>query len=283
MSIPVASRLAAVAILLAAIAAAAVTPVVLAAASETPVRIPDQAVYDLAGVFDQNAEQSAENLAATIRSIAAADVVVVSETVGVGFSAADALFRTQALRQAMGVGRELDGGGLLLYFGIAATGCGGQVQLDGSDGFAGGALPADAARKLVTNDIDPLVASCDLNSALLVGLSRVGTAVLTADAGAGTAGGKGVPAVAAGPPFPEPVTGVAVYDHAGILRPDTIASAEKSIDAIEARTGAEVAVYTQVVEDGRTTEEADRAKLPKEAEKADRTSSHRTRSRRVPG
>ena len=267
MSIAIAARLAAVAILFATSTAAAVTPVVIAAARETPVRIPDQAVYDLAGVFGQNAEQSAENLAQTIRSVGGADVVVVSEPVGVGFSAADGLVRAQALRQAMGVGDGLgdglDGGGLLLYFGIEASGCAGQVQLDGSDEFAGGALPADAARRIVDRDIGPLVATCDLDSALLVGLSRIATAVLTADGGAapgssdGTAG-TGARTVTAGPPFPEPVAGVAVYDHAGILRPDTIASAEKSIDAIEARTGAEVAVYTQVVEDGRTTEEADR-------------------------
>ena len=54
----------------------------------------------------------------------------------------------------------------------------------------------------------------------------------------------------AGPPFPDPVDGRAVYDYAGILRPDTIAHAEATIDAIEARTGAEVVVYTQVVDYG---------------------------------
>jgi uncharacterized membrane protein YgcG len=50
----------------------------------------------------------------------------------------------------------------------------------------------------------------------------------------------------AGPPYPEPVTGQRVYDYAGIFTPETIASAEKTIAGIEARTGAQVAVYTQV-------------------------------------
>ena len=48
-----------------------------------------------------------------------------------------------------------------------------------------------------------------------------------------------------GPPFPEPVIDQAVYDYAGIFSAGAIANAEATIDAIEARTGAEVVVYTQ--------------------------------------
>lgn len=65
------------------------------------------------------------------------------------------------------------------------------------------------------------------------------------------------PAVAAGPPFPPPVEGQAVYDTADILDTTTVASVEATIDEIEARTGAEVAVYTQVVGYGVTTEETE--------------------------
>jgi uncharacterized membrane protein YgcG len=53
---------------------------------------------------------------------------------------------------------------------------------------------------------------------------------------------------AAGPPFGQPVLDQAVYDEAGVFRPATIASAEATIDAIEARTGAEVVVYSRVVD-----------------------------------
>src|SRR5258705_2617357 len=66
-----------------------------------------------------------------------------------------------------------------------------------------------------------------------------------------------VAAIAAGPPFPPPTTNKAVYDTAQVFRPATIASAESTIDGIEARTGAEVVVYTQVVDYGVTTEQAD--------------------------
>lgn len=56
-------------------------------------------------------------------------------------------------------------------------------------------------------------------------------------------------AAAAGPPFPDPVDGQAVYDTAGILTAETIAELESIIDAVEARSGAEMVVYTQVVPD----------------------------------
>ena len=65
-------------------------------------------------------------------------------------------------------------------------------------------------------------------------------------------------AAAAGPPFPDPVLNQAVYDTAEVFRAATIGSAEGIIDAIEARTGAEVVVYSQVVDYGITTEDAGR-------------------------
>ena len=60
-----------------------------------------------------------------------------------------------------------------------------------------------------------------------------------------------------GPPFPDPVVDQAVYDFAGVFRPETIAGVEATIDAIEARTGAEIAVYTQNVHFKPSTEETD--------------------------
>jgi uncharacterized membrane protein YgcG len=59
-----------------------------------------------------------------------------------------------------------------------------------------------------------------------------------------------------GPPYPDPVENQAVYDYAGIFSADTIARAEDTIDAIEARTGAEVAVYTQVKPESDTLDKA---------------------------
>ncbi len=66
-----------------------------------------------------------------------------------------------------------------------------------------------------------------------------------------------VVAAAAGPPFPDPVDGQAVYDTAGILSEGAIADAEATIDAIETRTAAEIVVYSQLVDYGVTTEETE--------------------------
>jgi len=56
-------------------------------------------------------------------------------------------------------------------------------------------------------------------------------------------------ALAAGPPFPNPVEGQAVYDTAELLSAEVEAQIDARIDAIEARTGAEIVVYTQDVSD----------------------------------
>jgi uncharacterized membrane protein YgcG len=51
---------------------------------------------------------------------------------------------------------------------------------------------------------------------------------------------------AAGPPYPDPFDDTAVYDFAKAISPDVGEQLEATIDRIEARTGAEVVVYTQV-------------------------------------
>jgi uncharacterized membrane protein YgcG len=51
----------------------------------------------------------------------------------------------------------------------------------------------------------------------------------------------------AGPPFPDPIDGQAVYDYGGLFTPETITQAESIIDAIESQTKVEMVVYTQAV------------------------------------
>ena len=53
---------------------------------------------------------------------------------------------------------------------------------------------------------------------------------------------------AGGDPFPDPVTGRAVYDPAGALEPGIEQALEEQIEAIEARSGAEIVIYVQVDE-----------------------------------
>lgn len=52
--------------------------------------------------------------------------------------------------------------------------------------------------------------------------------------------------VAAGAPFPDPVVNQSVYDEADVLTPAQEAALERRIDALEARSGAEVAIFLQV-------------------------------------
>ena len=90
--------------------------------------------------------------------------------------------------------------------------------------------------------------------------SRIGVAVLAALwllALALPVVAIGADPVTPGPPFPDPVTDQAVYDYAGVFSETTIDSAESTIDAIEARTGVEIAVYSQVVDYGVSTEETE--------------------------
>ena len=54
------------------------------------------------------------------------------------------------------------------------------------------------------------------------------------------------PVYAAGPPYPPAVDGQRVYDYAGIFSAPAISTAEATIRGIETRSGAQVAIYTQV-------------------------------------
>jgi uncharacterized membrane protein YgcG len=237
---------------IAAIALLALAPAALGASGDLPTRIPDQAVYDLAGAFSRQTEQSAETVLRAIRRSASTDVVVVSESVVDGVTEDASRARAAVLETSLDVGDEASDGGLLLYVGVEPSGCGASIVLQTTSTFPADVLPAAAARSIVARDMQPLVDACDLDSALLLGVGRVATAIMT-----GGTGGSGEPATNAGPPFPDPVDGVRVYDQAGAFQPETVATAARTIAAIETRTGAQVVVYSQVVANGRTTEEAD--------------------------
>jgi uncharacterized membrane protein YgcG len=62
--------------------------------------------------------------------------------------------------------------------------------------------------------------------------------------------------LAGGPPYPDPIPGQRVYDQAGVFDDATIAAAEATIKAIQARTGSEIVVYSQAVDYGVTTDDA---------------------------
>jgi uncharacterized membrane protein YgcG len=206
-----------------------------------PERVEGQRVYD-GGLLGPEFTAAAENLADFMAELHGVELVAVITTQDLDADAAagQATAIAEATAEDWGLSRAV-------VVSVVA----------GADGCNGGAavLPVqplpdvsiDGAR-IVAETMASDLATCDLSGATLDGmvevvdgLSRVGPA----------------PAPGAGPPFPDPLDGRAVYDTAGVLDPATIAKAESTIDAIEARTGAEVVVYTQQVEYGVTEADAE--------------------------
>jgi uncharacterized membrane protein YgcG len=64
-------------------------------------------------------------------------------------------------------------------------------------------------------------------------------------------------ALAGGPPYPDPVSGQRVYDTAGIFSAATIDTATATIAGIQSRTGAEVVVYSESVDYGISSDDAE--------------------------
>jgi uncharacterized membrane protein YgcG len=244
----------------AALALQLLAPIVAAAPGDVPARIAKQSVYDLAGALSTGTKTTAESILSTVRRATGTDVVLVVASADEALTDAALRARSTALGAGLGVGEDADGG-ILVNVSIQTFGCTARVDIAPTAGLAG-TFSADAAQAIVDEDMEPLIEACDLDNAVLVGLGQI-TRVLVGGGptGPGGPGASGAPAtdpgIGAGPPFPAPIDGVRVYDTAHAFRADTLATVAKTIAAIEARTGAQVVVYSQLVEDGRTTEEAD--------------------------
>jgi uncharacterized membrane protein YgcG len=111
-------------------------------------------------------------------------------------------------------------------------------------------VSASAVRELVDSQLlSAMKFGCDPDMILV---SAAGGVYVAATSGQGTDPGGTPPTAGApdappvGPPWPEPEDGRRVYDFAGAFSEETVAATEAAIDRIEERTGAQVAVYTQV-------------------------------------
>ena len=63
--------------------------------------------------------------------------------------------------------------------------------------------------------------------------------------------------IPAGPPYPDPIEGVRVYDQAGVLGAFARGVVEVTLDEIEERSGAQIVVYTQIKPESDTPQEAE--------------------------
>jgi uncharacterized membrane protein YgcG len=225
-----------------------------------PDPVDGQAVYDNARLFSEETRAQAELIIDAIESQSKAEVVVYTQALGRDDITTDeAESHARALMDQWGVGRRGVDDGLVILFDLDTTNEHGQVQLFAGPGFSSSYLSDDERQAIYQDVMVPLLADQQFDDALLATLGKVVEATVGAP-GAGGGSTKTPPedqGVPPGPPFPDPEVDRAVYDNAGIFSPAEIVKAESTIDAIEARTGAEVVVYTQSVDYGVTSDETE--------------------------
>jgi uncharacterized membrane protein YgcG len=224
---------------------------VAAAGPPFPDPVDGQAVYDTAELFSPEARQQAELIIDAIEAQTKAEVVVYTQSLGRDdITTEEAESHAQALMYQWGVGRHGVDDGLVILFDLDRSGIHGQVQLYAGPGFSSSYLSEDERQAIYEDTMLPLLADEQFDDALLATLSRVVEGTLDGVQPGGGSGTPEAPSIGPGPPFPDPEIDRAVYDYAGILSPEAIVRAEATIDAIEARTGAEVVVYTEPVDNG---------------------------------
>lgn len=210
-----------------------------------PEPIRDQAVYDYAGVLRSETITQAEQVVDAIESQTGVEVVVYTQAMGRDdLTTEEAESDAAALMDEWGVGRAGIDDGLVILVELDTSLAHGQIQLYAGGGFESTYLSTDERQAIFEDEMAPQLEAGDIDGAIMIALGHVLRATFDPPV---KPGGQPVPvAPSPGPPFPDPVVDRAVYDYAGILTPDGIVRAEAVIDGIEARTGAEVVVYTQL-------------------------------------
>jgi uncharacterized membrane protein YgcG len=250
----------------------------LAVAQEAPTyaeREDGAHIVDQAGVFSETELATVEDELLAFFEETGIDIVVYTQQkakVGARKGAQD---EAAALLQEWGVGGETGQGAVMLW----------NINNDGSIARNGVALgdaypPADAteADEQINSAIRNPVRERDWLGALNIGIIALQEQLVSEPAPTPTPrptprspdGGRPRPTTtsgsrptdlidaAAGPPYRDPIDDVSVYDFAKIISPDVGAQIEDSIDGIEARTGAEVVVYTQVKPEANDPESTER-------------------------
>lgn len=231
----------------------AVPAVAAEAGPPFPDPVDGQAVYDTAELFSPETRQQAELIIDAIEAQSKAEVVVYTQALGRDdITTEEAESHARALMDQWGVGRKGVDDGLVILFDLDTTNEHGQVQLYAGPGFSSSYLSNDERQAIYQDVMLPLLRQQQFDDALLAALGHVVEATV---GGGATEPPPTEPKIAPGPPFPDPEADRAVYDFAGIFSPREIVKAESTIDAIEARTGAEVVVYSQSVDYDVTTDE----------------------------
>ncbi len=225
-----------------------------------------QSIYDPDHLLKPATLRTAETAADALVATAGLRPIIYVERSPAALSAAQAGRNADALVRQWAVTR-----GVVMLIDVGASGCGGHVTVRrGSD--VDPATAGDDVLNPIADTAEGFLVSCDPDTAVLVGLSKLAVTLVTLSAGspfpsvaptAGPGGSQRPTATArpgtvpAGPPFPDPVAGRYVYDQANVFRPGTIAKVQAQIQAIRDRTGAEIVVYSQVVGSSVTQDQAE--------------------------
>jgi uncharacterized membrane protein YgcG len=233
----------------------ALAPSALAAGPPFPDPVDGQAVYDTAELFSQDARDKAEGIVDAIEAQTKAEIAVYTQGLGRDdITPEEAETDAIALMDQWGVGRVGVNDGLVILFDLDTTLKHGQVRLQAGSGFEERYMTTDELQTLIDDQMVPLLKDEAYDDALLSALGAIASATLDAQPAPTEPSGQ---EIAPGPPFPTPEKDRAVYDFAGIFSSEAIVDAEATIDRIENRTGAEVVVYTELVDYGVSTEETE--------------------------
>ena len=218
------------------------------------------------GVLQPDDRAQAEQIIDAIEAQTRAEVVVYTQALGRDDSRpTEAEAHAAALMDEWGVGRAgLDDGLVILFDLDTDASSTAQVQLYAGAGLRDVATCRSDERQAIFDDDDAAAAPRRrLRQRRARGARPDRRRRPSIRARREPAATRPAPDRRPGPPFPDPEIDRAVYDFAGILSPETrSSSAEATIDAIEARTGAEVVVYTQRLVDYGIDDRGDRDRAP---------------------
>ena len=229
----------------------------VAMAQDYAARRDGQHIVDQAALIDAANEATANEELAAVLEETGIDIVAYTQTRGRVGTRKDARREAAALLEDWSVGGA-DGTGAVLFWNVN------ENQTAIRSGVAlGEAWSDELAREIddaVFGSMKSPIEAGDPVGAMLVGVRLLSEELVAEAPPAPTPSGE--PATSQpsssgrratdgveprpGPPFPEPIPDVAVYDYAKVIDPTVIDVLEANADTIEERTGAEIVIYTQV-------------------------------------
>jgi uncharacterized membrane protein YgcG len=226
-----------------------------------PTPDPTRYVWDQAGVFGAALRRSMTTTLSDLQERTGAQVVIYTQVNPQAKNRDDATADAQALLDAWALGGTA-GDAAVIFFDFNRGLDTANVRIVGGPAFTPGRIDQATLDGIVDETMADALARADWTAAVIQAEVTVSVDLVTVSTtpepggspapGTTLAPGATPPPVGvtgpapAGPPYPDPIAGVTVYDYANVLSPTTEASVSRTIAGIRDRTGAEVVVYTQI-------------------------------------